>query len=275
MSRTTSEQPASSRRSIVSFGSLGPPVMRLFCFPFAGGSSVSYKDWSEALPRTAVSAIELPGRGRLFGLPPLRRLSQVVDYALDAVDARIDLPFAIYGHSVGAVAALEVTRALAKRGKRATCLIVSGSAAPHVPLRPSRPLHSMPRAELIDALERRGSLPAGLLRMPDVLDAFLPTIRADLEALETWEGEITDIGIPIYAVGGKEDPDVSWGDLLEWGRYTSVHFGITQLGGGHSFIKSHEEYFMALLREYLTPRPVLSPEAGPTRPYIRGGGVRL
>ncbi|WP_394825374.1 thioesterase II family protein [Pendulispora albinea] len=271
---TSSEQPASSRRSIVTFGSLGSPVMRLFCFPFAGGSSVSFKNWSESIPRTAISAIELPGRGRLFGVPPLRRLSQVVDYAVDAIDVRIDMPFALYGHNMGAVAALEAARALARRGKRASCLIVSGSAAPHVPSRRRCPMYLLSRNELVDALQQLDTLPDGLVSKPDILDAFLPTIRADLEALETWEGDITDIRVPIHAIGGKDDPHVSWGDLLEWGRYTSTYFNIRQVAGGHSFIKSHEDYFLALLRECLTQRPIPTPESGPTRRYVRGSGMR-
>ncbi|WP_394827827.1 thioesterase II family protein [Pendulispora albinea] len=226
-------------------------MIRLFCFPFAGGSSAAYEGWSERLPGVEVCAIELPGRRALFGQPPLRRLDAIVDHVLGAVAARIRGRFAVYGHSMGAVTALEVLRALARRGEHAECLVVSGCAAPHVPSRRPRPLHTLPADELLEELRALETVPEPLLRKRDVLDAFLPTIRADMESRETWRAEVSDIRTPIHAVGGRDDALVSLADLREWGRYTSAGFRATQLDGGHFFIRSNQHAFLRLLQSTL------------------------
>jgi surfactin synthase thioesterase subunit len=238
-------------RALVSFGAVGPPARRLFGFPYAGGSSVAYRDWPSALPGTDVWAVELPGRGRLFGQPALRRLPEIVDYAVAAIEPRTESPFAVHGHSLGAATALEVTRALVQRGRPPLCLIVTGAAAPHLPSRRARPLHSLPRWELLDALEDLETLPEALRARPDVLDAFLPTIRADMESRETWRAEIGDIQVPIHAFSGRDDQHVSFEELKEWRRHTSGPFLARQLEGGHFFIKSREDVFLPLVRQIL------------------------
>ncbi|WP_394824670.1 thioesterase II family protein [Pendulispora albinea] len=237
--------------SIVSFGSAGPPDLRLFCFPYAGGSSVAFKGWRDALHRVDVCAIELPGRGRLFGHAALRNLGAVIDYAAEAIERLCDIPFVLYGHSMGAVTALEVGFELARRGKRPRGLVATGSAPPHLPIRRERPLHALSRDELLEALRELETLPEALLRRPDVLDAFLPTIRADMESRETWVSAVRDIKVPITAFGGKDDSHVTADELCAWGRYTSARFSVMQLEGGHFFIKSNQDAFLPLLQDAL------------------------
>jgi len=249
---TASGRARTDEHAVVSFPDVGPPRLRLFCFPYAGGSSAAYKDWGGSLRGVRVCAVELPGRGRLFGQAPLRSLRAAVDYAADAIETRIDMPFAVYGHSMGAVTALETAVELARRGARARCLVVSGSPAPHLPLRRTRHLHGLPGPELLAALQELETLPELLLRKPDVLEAFLPTIRADMESRETWSSEVQDTGIPIAAFGGREDLHVSLDELRAWSGYTTAAFTATQLEGGHFFIRSNEGAFLPMLQEALT-----------------------
>jgi surfactin synthase thioesterase subunit len=244
--------PERADRSIVSLGCVGSPMLRLFCFPYAGGSASGYAGWHEALPRVDVCAIELPGRGALFNRPPLRRLPEMVAYAVAAVQRRLDMPFALYGHSMGAVTVLEVARELSRLGTSPTCLIVSGCCAPHLPSRRPFLLHTLTRDRLLEELNRLEGLPDALLRKPDLLDAFLPTIRADLESRETWRSEVSPIDVPITAIGGKEDGFVSLDELRAWEVHTSAGFSMVQMDGGHFFIKSHQDELLARLHEALS-----------------------
>ncbi len=249
---TASERARTDEHSVVSFPDAGLTRLRLFCFPYAGGSSAAYKDWCQSLPGIHVCAVELPGRGRRFSEVPLRNLRAAVDEAASAIERRIDMPYALYGHSMGAVTALETALELARRGKRARCLVVSGSPAPHLPLRRPRLLHSLPGPEFLAALQELETLPELLLRKPDVLEAFLPTIRADMESRETWSSQIQDTGIPIAAFGGREDRHVSLDELRAWACYTTAGFTVTQLEGGHFFIRSNAGAFLPMLQEALT-----------------------
>ena len=218
----TSIASAGSKRSVVSFGCSGPRALRLFCFPCAGGSAATCEGWAEFLPGVEVCAIELPGRGALFRRPPLRRLA--------------NLPFALFGHSMGGVTALEVARELIRRDKRAACLIVSSCPPPHLPSRRGFLLHTLPDGRLVEELTKLEGVPDALLRKRDMLEAFLPTIRADLEARETWTSQTGDIGLPILAAAGVTDRLVWPADLAEWSKYTSRRFRVAQLDGGHFFV---------------------------------------
>ncbi|NJR66738.1 MAG: putative thioesterase, partial [Leptolyngbyaceae cyanobacterium CRU_2_3] len=54
--------------------------LRLFCFPYAGGSSLIYRTWSESLPPAIeVCPIELPGRGTRMMEPPFTQLMLLVE----------------------------------------------------------------------------------------------------------------------------------------------------------------------------------------------------
>jgi len=89
--------------------------LRLFCFPYAGGSSFIYRTWVEFLPASVeVCAIELPGRGRQIKLPPYNKLEPLVDAIASFMQPYLDKPFAFFGHSMGALVSFELARLLRK-----------------------------------------------------------------------------------------------------------------------------------------------------------------
>src|SRR3954468_21874037 len=117
--------------------SLGSPRFRLFCFPYAGGSAAMFREWAGELAlNVEVCAIRLPGRERRYSEPALRRTEQVVESMLPILQHDLDLPFVMFGYSMGALLAYEVAR-----GLLATCavepraLVVSAHSAPQFPMR--------------------------------------------------------------------------------------------------------------------------------------------
>ncbi|OXI94440.1 MULTISPECIES: thioesterase II family protein [Burkholderia] len=228
-----------SSRGLVSFSANGKPDARIYCLPYAGGSASIFAGWRQALPANLeVCAIELPGRGGRFSEPALTHMDAVVDELVRVVGDRADVPFALFGHSMGAVIAVELARRLVDLGRRPTALVASACAAPHLPLRREHVLHVLPRDALIDALIRLNGLPAVALERRDFIDTFMPTIRADLQCRETWRSTPRDLGIPVHVLAGKDDELVSEADALAWQVFTSTQFSITRFDGGHFFIQS-------------------------------------
>ncbi|WP_280412764.1 acyltransferase domain-containing protein, partial [Nocardia asiatica] len=89
----------------------GPPTLRLFCWPFAGGKAAAYTPWRRELPDwVELCVVELPARQRHLAQTPIRRFTDLVDAALARVLPLTDLPFAFFGHSLGALTAYEVAR---------------------------------------------------------------------------------------------------------------------------------------------------------------------
>src|SRR5919106_1717821 len=86
---------------------------RLFCFPYAGGSASIFREWPNELPANIqVCAIQLPGRQNRLAEKPITRISELVPALAEAFRAHCELPFAVFGHSMGALVAFEFVRQL-------------------------------------------------------------------------------------------------------------------------------------------------------------------
>ena len=128
--------------------------VRLFCLSNAGVGGSVYRLWAAAMPETIeVQAVQLPGRESRFREPALRRIPAIVDGLCAALADRLDRPFAFFGHSMGAVLASEVARALHARGAAPPShLFVSAYRPPHLPaLHP--PIHPLSDAEFLAAVQ--------------------------------------------------------------------------------------------------------------------------
>src|SRR5574338_625877 len=90
--------------------------LKLFCFPYAGGTAQLYSGWQEQFrPEICICPSHLPGRGRRAAEPPFRNLHLLVKSLADAIEPQISLPFAFFGHSMGALIAFELARLLRRR----------------------------------------------------------------------------------------------------------------------------------------------------------------
>jgi surfactin synthase thioesterase subunit len=168
-----------------------------------------FAGWRHALPASLeVCAIELPGRGSRFAEPALTHMDAVVDELVRMVGDCPPAPFALFGHSMGAVVAAELARRLVELGRPPIALVASACAAPHLPIRREHVLHLLPRDALIEALiHLDGLLPIARERRD--FDTFMPTIRADLQCRETWRSTPHDLGIPVHVLTGADDGLVS------------------------------------------------------------------
>jgi medium-chain acyl-[acyl-carrier-protein] hydrolase len=216
---------------------------RLFCFPFAGGSATAFHHWPDYFRSTVeVCAIHLPGRGNRLCERPLTRLGVVVEEVSVALLSRwAEKPFALFGHSMGALLAFETARLLEARGCQAPShLFVSGCQAPGFPgTQTAR--HQLPDKELIEYLRELGGTPGEVFDNEELLDCVLPCVRADLELIETYRySEAPALRSPITALGGIDDPEVSPEGLDAWRQESSDSFSLKMFSRGHFFIRGVE-----------------------------------
>lgn len=228
-------------------------LLRLFCFPYAGAGPTLFNSWASALPEMVeVSAVQLPGRGSRLNEPLCRRLDPMVDSICAALVPDLNSPFALFGHSMGAILAFEVTRALAARSAKAPAhLFMSGRGAPHIPSK-SRPCFDLSDDEFIAELDRLNGIPKELLNSREIMSIVLPFVRADFEATETYEFHAAPrVKSPITAFGGIGDRHVSREALEGWKDHTDSSFKLRMFPGDHFFIQSMEKLFLRMLYEDL------------------------
>lgn len=227
-------------------------ALRLFCFPYAGGSAAVYRGWAERLP-AAVDVLPMhpPGRGRRFHDPLRYRLDQQADEATDAIAPLLDRPYALFGHSMGASLAFEVAQRTRARGLPAPCcLIVSGRAAPHLPPR-ERPIHGLPDDEFLDEVMRMNGTPTEVLAHPELVQVILPVLHADFEAIETYHpAPRPPLSCRIVALGGSEE-EGGVEAAASWQGYATGGFRSEILPGDHFFLNGRPESLFAILKEEL------------------------
>jgi medium-chain acyl-[acyl-carrier-protein] hydrolase len=222
--------------------SRGRGLGRLFCLPFAGGGAVAYHSWTERIPADIeLVRVHLPGREIRLRESLFTRIASLVDILAEELPVWMDRPFAVYGHSMGALVAFELTRELRRRNLRAPAhLFVSGYRAPHLP--PSEPPFShLPDAQFIDRVRQYGGIPNLVAQSEELMEIFLPILRADFEMMETYVyKEETPLECPFTAFGGLADPKVTRERILAWKMHTSMNFRAHFFPGGHFFIQDSE-----------------------------------
>ena len=223
----------------------------LYGFPPAGGGSPAYRPWQPLLAPIEVRPLVWPGREHLLGQPPLRDVDALVACALGEVDAR--RPFALFGHSLGALVAFEVARALRRQGIQPLALFVSAFRAPQLP--PTQaPLHRLPDRELVRELERYNGTPPEILAHEELLALLLPSLRADVEAAETYAYRTeAPLACPILAFGGDDDPFVSREELAAWRAQTTGPFRVRTFPGDHFYLQASHAALLAAVRAALLP----------------------
>ncbi|MBT2118872.1 alpha/beta fold hydrolase [Dyella sp. LX-66] len=239
--------------------------MRLFCFPFAGGSAQAYRDWRDHLPRSIeLCAVQLPGREMRQREAPMANADEIVDALLPVLTPLMDRPFTLFGHSMGAIIAFELARRLQQEGKPAPeCLIVSGRVAPHRPLTRA-PINHLSREEFIEGLRHLGGTPEEVLGDNELMSLIEPMLRADLAVHEDYKHrDEPRLKCDVLAFGGLRDPEAGRADVDAWREATDGSFGLQMMPGDHFFIRSAQPLFLRALSIEL--RKLMARTAQPER----------
>lgn len=210
--------------------------IRLFCFHYAGGNAAMFRTWPALLPADIEPvAIQLPGRDDRHAEPPYEEMDPLVADLVEVLAPLLDRPFACYGFSMGARVALALTHALRDRGLPApAALFVASSAAPALRL----PVRGWAESDegLVAYLRELGGTPAPVFDHPELLELFLPTVRADLRVVGTCPTpDRPPLTTPVRAFAGADDREAPPARMLPWRVETSAEFALTVVPGGHFF----------------------------------------
>ena len=225
---------------------------RLFCFPYAGGGASTFQRWN--LPETLeLCPVQLPGHETRLMERLLTRMDELSAALVDALSPYLDIPFAFFGHSLGAIVSYEVAQRLrAEADLQPWHLFVSARRAPQIALR-REISHQLPNEAFRSRLRHLKGTREEVLENAELMELMLPALRADFELDETYQrgAGYLPLDCPVTAFGGLEDDEVPKGDLEAWRETTLNRFQLKMFPGGHFFIHSQGESLLTSITEAL------------------------
>ncbi|MFD7324099.1 thioesterase II family protein [Streptomyces sp. NPDC059875] len=226
----------------------GPLGARLFCLPHGGADGSVFGSWhSMVSPGIEVVPVQLPGRGIRMTESPETSIVRLGERLAGPIADRADgLPYVLFGHSMGALLAYELGLALQDGPRPPAAVVVSGSVPPHVS-RSTPAMHLLPDEEFRSCLGALGGIPPELLAEEEWLELFLPVLRADFEAAETYRTRNTlSPGVRLIALGGADDPAAPPAEVERW-RELGTDVTVRIFAGDHFFPFESTDQVLALV----------------------------
>lgn len=239
---------------LVCFQPNSQATLRLFCFSYAGSGASIFRSWATEFPSSDVElfAIQLPGRENRFREPLCTNLAPLIHALTSALVPYLDRPFAFFGHSLGALISFEVARQLRQLHHLSPFhLMVSSRHAPQLPAL-TQPIHQLPDAEFLRELRRYNGTPENVLQNHELMQLFLPILRADFTLNEAYlYTHEAPLDCSISAFGGLQDELVSHASLDAWREQTVSQFDLFRFAGNHFYLKNQQKELLSKISDIL------------------------
>ena len=228
--------------------------LTLLCLPYSGASAMVYSRWRRQLPSwMQLQPVELPGRGARYDEPLQIDMRELARQLAREHKPGLQAPYALFGHSLGALLACEMAHAFRELGvAEPVALFASGTAAPSMRSDYDRGF-AEPRSdeELIEQLRAFQGTSEEVLANQELMSLTLPVLRADFMMC----GRFTPIdrpllNCPVHVLGGKEDRATTE-QLIGWSKETQGSFSVDMMTGGHFFIHEHEARVIRTIKTHL------------------------
>lgn len=226
--------------------------IRLFCFHCAGGSASEFRSWPQQLPRKfELVAVQLPGREARVNERFITGMDELISGTVGAMTSLLDKPYAVFGHSFGAVGGFETIRELRRRGLNQPFLfIAAGRPAPHIESS-DPPIASLPKESFIEALRKDyGHHIEHILASAELREVFVPQIHADFALFESYRFRAGEpIDCPIVAFAGVQEDELDAADLSAWSAHSSHSFHSRRFPGDHFFLRESQSMVVEAIRQ--------------------------
>ncbi|MFI2710541.1 thioesterase II family protein [Micromonospora sp. NPDC018662] len=195
--------------------------VRLLCFPYGGGPATAYRAWHTLLPpEVELCTAQYPGHADRMTEPLADDLEQLAVVAARAALPLLDRPFAVYGHSMGALVAFEAALCWERLGHRPLRLTASGMPAPH--LVRATGFHRGGDAALLAELRRLGGIPQPVLDDDSLRALLLRVARADYRLVETYRPRAgASLRAPVTVHRARDDPELTAAEATGWALITT------------------------------------------------------
>lgn len=228
--------------------------MKLFCLAYAGGSCSIYEGWKKYIhPYIEVVPVEYSGRGKRFSESLYTNINDLTEDIYNTIKSELnEMPYAFLGHSMGSLVAYELAYKIKENHENDPMhIFFSGKSAPNI-IKTEKVLHTLNDNEFKKEILKLNGTPKEVLENKELMDIFLPVLRADFKANEEYEynGKRDKLDCDFTVLYGKEE-DIEINEIIEWKNHTKCSCNFFQLNGGHFFINSEFENVTKIINSIL------------------------
>lgn len=228
--------------------------MQLFCFTFAGGTAAFFDRLEEACaPELGLVKLEYPGHGtrrREKLCDTFQELSH--DLYRQMLESYSGGEYALFGYSMGSIAALETLRYLTQLRELPEPKYVFPAA--HQPANIVKASERSPE-ELDEYVKNRtvrfGGIPEELIDNKIFWRTYLPVFKADYLMIDRYDFEKLHFTSDIPAVGFYSEEDIPRTEMERWKRIFTGSCQLVEYTGSHFFINEHYREMAELIKERL------------------------
>lgn len=216
------------------------PRVRVFCFPFAGGSINTYLSWKKQFcNEVELVLVQPPGRGSRIQEKAHECMQGYINELLMHQNYMTSAPYILFGHSLGARVVFELASQFTAKGLPSPIsLIASGSRAPHINNRKAHTF-DLPDEVFIEEIAKLNGTPNEIIENKEMMSLLLPLLRADFKIAETYLAKKLSLPFPIIVFSGDSDPSINYEEIEAWRELSKFDVEINILKGDHFFINEH------------------------------------
>lgn len=209
----------------------------LFCFPYAGGSSIMYNGWKKHISDCIqLVPVELAGKNKRFNEQLYDKMEDAVDDVYKIVKSSINGPYGLFGHSMGGIIAYELAHRISNSNlPNPEYLFVSGTKPPHIE-DDEKIIHTLPDDEFKNEIIDMGGTPREIFENKELLELFLPILRKDFRIVENYKYiKKPPLDIETIVFYGDEE-EIQDNEAKQWNMHTNNECSIFKIKGNHFFI---------------------------------------
>ncbi len=226
--------------------------MTLFFLPHAGGSAKSYCNWKRYLPADwRIVPMEPAGRGYRVEEPFFQTIPACAADLLERHKADFTAPYILFGHSMGATLATELTRQIGLAGlPNPQHVFLSGRCTTEETCNAFPDFAERSDDAILTFFQQQGLFFKKTAENAGLWEMFARILCADVRMTESYALSPNDFQFPcgIHVLYGKEDPFLQNCDMTRWAAYTQADCRIIAYPGDHFYCNAQKA---ALCQEML------------------------